>query len=426
MKCFYCLLLMLCPYLNMAQAPVLLSISIGDKLPDIAFNNMLNYKNSRAKLSHFKGKLVILDFWATWCSNCLTKFRMLDSMQQANPATLQVLLVNTTGSGDTKAKVDRLFAKINAGHSRPMQLPVVLFDSVLAGYFPHRLLPHYVWLDNDGKVIAITGAEAITVKNIAAALQGKLPPLMVKEDMEDFDAAKPLFTAGNGGNGASLIYRSSFATYIHGLPSSSHTNTIKGGGATHLLYTNMPAVQLLMHAYGTAVNKNRLRISVPDSTNLNYFNKDESWLHANSFTYELITPTGKDSAFLYMQQDLQRYLGLVAKTDTLQTTCFVLTADTGILSRFISSSPVSSNTLFENTNRCICKRQISTLANHLDARLPLPVINETGFIKPVDICLPDWLNIQDIPALQHALKPYGLTLTPAHRKLRNFIIYKKN
>lgn len=42
-------------------------LTVGDVMPDITFNNLVNYKSSSAKLSDFKGKLVILDFWATTC-----------------------------------------------------------------------------------------------------------------------------------------------------------------------------------------------------------------------------------------------------------------------------------------------------------------------------------------------------------------------
>jgi len=396
----------------------------GDKLPAATLLQLRKGNAATFKQPVFNGKLLILDFWATWCGNCIKKFPLLDSMQQANPSTLQVILVNTAGSGDTRIKVARLFTRLNAGRSHPLQLPVILQDSILTKNFPHRLLPHYVWLDAGGKVLAITDEEAITANNIAAAIYGHLPALPVKEDLENFDAGKPLFSDGNGGSAGAIKSRSSFAGYLAGLPSSSRVNTINT--STHLLYTNMPAVQLLGYAYRTTISKNRLRISVADSAGLYPYDKDESWQKANSFTYELITPAGKNNAFMYMQQDLQRYLGLAAKTDSLPTACYILTADTAILARFTGCGNEQAYTLNNNTNRCILNRKIDALVNHLDARLPLPVINETFFLAAVDICLPDGLAVQDIPSLQKALQPYGLSLTKSHRMLSNFIIYQKN
>lgn len=426
MKLFYCLLLSLCPYVSKSQRSKITALGIGDKIPGNILMQLLSTQAKTPDLSVAKSKLIILDFWATWCGNCIKKFPMLDSMQQANPSSLQVLLVNTAGSGDNQIKVDRLFARVNAGRSRPIQLPVILSDSILTRYFPHNLLPHYVWLGQDGVILAITDGDAVTRQNILAAISGHLPTLPFKEDLENFNASEPLFINGNGGSGQALKSRSSFAAYIPGLPPSSRVNTISGSGATHLLYTNMPAVQLLSYAYRSSVNKNRIYISTADSTGLYPFDKDESWLQANSFTYELITSAGKDTAFIYMQQDLQRYLGLAARTANLRTACYILSADTALLSRYTAGGNTSAYMLNNNTNRCIQNRQLSALVSHLDAKLPLPVIDETAFLKTVNICLPDGLDVQDIAALQTALQPYGLSLTPAHRMLPNFIIYQKN
>jgi thiol-disulfide isomerase/thioredoxin len=34
------------------------------------------------ELIYFNGKLMILDFWATWCGACISKFPKLDSLQK--------------------------------------------------------------------------------------------------------------------------------------------------------------------------------------------------------------------------------------------------------------------------------------------------------------------------------------------------------
>src|SRR5436853_2759703 len=57
--------------------------------------------NKRAQLADFKGKVVVLDFYATWCEPCRAETPRLVSMQQRYGAQgLQVIGLNVGGEDD--------------------------------------------------------------------------------------------------------------------------------------------------------------------------------------------------------------------------------------------------------------------------------------------------------------------------------------
>ena len=146
--------------------------------PATALGGWVQDNNQRAKLADYKGKVVVLDFYATWCEPCRAETPHLVSLQkQYGDQGLQVIGLNVGGEDD-RAQVPA-FAK-EFGIQYPLAYPDDdLTDQLLSD---NQNIPQSFVYDRNGKLIKrfigfeSSGAaqiervvqQALTANNIAA------------------------------------------------------------------------------------------------------------------------------------------------------------------------------------------------------------------------------------------------------------------
>jgi peroxiredoxin len=79
-------------------------ISKGDSAPDFELTTL---NGEKVKLSDYKGKKVILNFWATWCPPCKAEMPHMQEYYEKNAEkeNVEILAVNLTSMDDGKDKV---------------------------------------------------------------------------------------------------------------------------------------------------------------------------------------------------------------------------------------------------------------------------------------------------------------------------------
>lgn len=421
-------MILLCPYPGKSQPRTRLQpLTVGDRVPDITFKHILNAHYTSASLSSLTNKLVLVDFWATWCSACIREFPKLDSLQTHFKDRLQVLLVSSSTSDDVKG-IQLFFKKHYNPAGKKYALTAVVNDVQLGKLFPHISLPHIAWIYK-GKVIAITDGEEITTANIEAVLDGEPVKLELKEDVMDFDAGKPLLTADNGGDESALLRRSLFTRYLKGMGSRVGLSMDADSTLKRLYIINQPILKL--YAIATpGIAANRLLLETKYTGQLIHAGDDNQWKRDNFYSYELTVPatTSRNAINAMMRQDLDRQFNLYSRIERRKINCYALVrtgnTDTALKAR---SSKTSNGIAINKAGvKSFYNQPMSALIEALNYQVPGEplhpiVLDETNYSAPINLDLPV-RDKQDIESIKIALHPYGLDIIPVSREVPMLII----
>ena len=185
---------------NVSERDSITPLKIGDKIPDELWEMKFPVVSAdyddvqHLKLGDYRDKLIILDFWATWCAPCISSLHKLDTLQKE---FADDLLVFPT-SYEAKDRVRKFFVDKGWG------LPTAFDETYLKKYFPHRSIPHQVWL-KDGEVMAIAGPEYASRGNILTIIKGDRVKMLAKEEDVDFDPENII-----EGDKSNIIFQSAF------------------------------------------------------------------------------------------------------------------------------------------------------------------------------------------------------------------------
>lgn len=150
-----------------------------EKVVDFDF---VDFDGKIRKFSEFKGKVVLLDFWATWCSPCLKDIPKLKVLyDKYKTQGFEILGMDSETIGDDEAP-DAEFVKetairakqivktrganwVHANSETAVPIAKKLFDV--------KALPTKILIDKDGKIVARIGEKDDLEKAVIALMKAK-------------------------------------------------------------------------------------------------------------------------------------------------------------------------------------------------------------------------------------------------------------
>jgi thiol-disulfide isomerase/thioredoxin len=128
---------------------------------------LLDLKNNKVKLEHFRGRVVLINFWATWCGPCINEIPQLNYLvENFSKEQFALLGIAVEGGGTLFEQQDRLkgFAE---KHKIKFKI-LIDQDGKTASDYKVNGFPESFILDQDGKLQMIKdpNSSSLTVKII--------------------------------------------------------------------------------------------------------------------------------------------------------------------------------------------------------------------------------------------------------------------
>lgn len=122
-------------------------LSVGEALPDCSFKT---FDGATFRLAELKGKPSVLNFWASWCPNCIREMPDFDAVAAENASKLRLLGFDLERVDGETEKAAREFAKERGVRYTLLFDPKGLFYAHFAGA---PRLPTTIFVNAAGRVV---------------------------------------------------------------------------------------------------------------------------------------------------------------------------------------------------------------------------------------------------------------------------------
>ncbi|WP_293743747.1 TlpA disulfide reductase family protein [uncultured Pedobacter sp.] len=389
-----------------------MALQVGDRVPDAFWtsprNFMVDGKVVRRDMQEFRGKPLVIDFWATFCIPCIKGMPEQERLARLFRGEINIVSVTT----DNEKLVSTFYSSERNLIGR--DFTSIVDDKALNRLFLHNKIPHLVWIDNQGIVKNTTEGDALTEENIRAVLSGNLSltpvnyiypntVLMMKRNPEGMQ---------------------SFNLLIKGrIPGISSSTVRSNGPNTGMIIFNHPLrwlYSVLARAEFPWFSDQRFKLDFDDTDGFNNpsLKPDDLW------TVDFWVPSRKSAILKKLTLNyLNENSGYSAAVKVINTAVYKLKYSPSKAARQLKTKGGRPANLGFHKGSKLINQPIANLINDIQdcSFVKNPVFDDTKITFLVDLELSE---VKDIAALNALLNPYGLSLVADHQELEMLVVSK--
>lgn len=371
---------------NNIEGDINQTVKVGEKAPDYLFNKVINFSKESLSVSEFKGKPLIIEFWATWCRPCIPAMTKLDSLQQLYQDEVAFITV----SPESRTRLEKFIT------NTANRLPIAV-DTSYHKLFPPYSIPRSVLIDRDGIVRLITSPKKINSETVDELIAGE-KFIVEQEETSNAVILKEIYDE-----------KKQITLKSYDASSVQYRQTIKNieGEVNGYTYCNYTLPSIFQEVFDISIYS---RLIFMDGLTEADFSYDDS---NNKYVLTVEIANGLESEIKAIAAEfMNTNFEIFAEKAVKEMDCYVLTVKEKVL---LESRSKEEKFEFRGDRFIATNQKLKRLIRYLENMQNIIIADKTSLNGLYDIEL-EW-EYENPETLHKALAKYGLELKKSEEQL---------